>query len=124
MTSTKWSLTYPKAINIRPSILLGFWMVAMMLLTLSMCCRQLEGAVNSMNMTNPFESEGLTVLTSRSPGFDSELRALLAPDALQKASKFLSKSLILVNNTGRYIWGFTIVYTYPSRIADSGAAWR
>ncbi|MBV9763108.1 MAG: hypothetical protein JO340_21275 [Acidobacteriaceae bacterium] len=58
------------------------------------------------------------------PTFDAEVRQLLTPDALDKAKDFLPKSAVLINSTGQYIWGFTVIYTYPDRIAPAGTPWR
>ena len=78
----------------------------------------------TMTFHNPLESEGLTVLRYESPEFMPTLKAMLSPEAITAGEPLLPRAVILVNNTGRYIWGFTVIYTYPEKIAPSGSPWR
>ena len=73
---------------------------------------------------NPLRDFGLTVIDANSPEFSAEIGDLLTAEAAGKASAFLSTSLVIVNNTGKYIWGFTAVYTYPDWISPAGTAWK
>ena len=77
-----------------------------------------------MPVKNPAQTEGLEIVDADSPGFSQEIRRLLTPDAQRTASPFLPYSFVILNNTGRYIWGFTVVYTFPDWISGSGAPWR
>lgn len=77
-----------------------------------------------MTVSNPFQDEGLTVLTVSDRDFSPALDILLSQPAKAKAGSVLPHSLILVNNTGKYIWGFTVLYLFPQRIAPSGKPWR
>jgi hypothetical protein len=79
---------------------------------------------DNMPIKNPLQGEGISVIDSTSPGFASEVAKFLDPPALAKASSFLPYSLIVVNNTGRYIWSFTVIYTLPNRISPAGTPWQ
>ena len=72
-------------------------------------------------LTNPVSDEGLRVIDPTSPSFPSEISNLLGADVRTKASSFLPWSFIIVNETGRYVWGFTFIYTFPDNLAPSGA---
>lgn len=76
-----------------------------------------------MNITNALHTSGITVVDISSPSFNDEVQSLLSPKALSKAASFLPYSVIIVNNTGRYIWGFTVVYSYPEWMSASGKPW-
>jgi len=78
------------------------------------------GTVAKMKISNPLEAEGLKLIASDSPEFRSALEGMIDPDLIARAEPFLPYSVILVNMTGRYIWGFTAIYTYPDKIAPSG----
>jgi hypothetical protein len=73
-----------------------------------------------MKISNPLESEGLRVIAFDSPEFRPALETMIDADLVAKAEPFLQYSVVLVNMTGRYIWGFTAIYTYPDKIAPSG----
>ncbi|MGA8027306.1 MAG: hypothetical protein WB992_09170, partial [Bryobacteraceae bacterium] len=73
-----------------------------------------------MKISNPLEAEGLKVIPFDSPEFSPALEAMIDADLIAKAEPFLRYSVILVNRTERYIWGFTAIYTYPDKIAPSG----
>ncbi|HEY2499501.1 MAG TPA: hypothetical protein VGK24_20765 [Candidatus Angelobacter sp.] len=75
-------------------------------------------------LKNPLHAAGLTVLDATSSDFMSEIQTLLDTEAISKTSSFLPYSLVVINNTGRYIWGFTVVYSYPDWISPSGTAWK
>lgn len=72
-------------------------------------------------LTNPVSGEGLRVVNAKSSSFSSEITKLLSADARVKASPFLPWSFVIVNGTGRYIWGFTFIYIFPDSLAPSGA---
>ena len=78
----------------------------------------------NMPLKNPLQREGLAVIDSTPPAFASEVAKFLDPPALAKAWSFLPYGLIIVNNTGRYLWGFTVVYTLPDRISLAGTPWQ
>ncbi len=75
-------------------------------------------------ITNPVASEGLRVIAPGTPEFMPEVRKLLDPLARQKAAPFLPKSVVIVNDTGKYVWGFTVIFTFPNKLSDSGNPWR
>lgn len=71
-------------------------------------------------LTNPVSGEGLRVIDSRSPSFSSEITKFLSSGAQTKAASFLPWSFIVINDTGRYVWGFTFIYVFPDNIAPAG----
>jgi hypothetical protein len=73
-----------------------------------------------MKISNPLEAEGLKVIPFDSPEFRPALEAMIDADLIARAEPFLQYSVILVNRTERYVWGFTAIYTYPDKIAPSG----
>ena len=75
-------------------------------------------------VTNPIADEGLRVIAPGTPEFMPEVRKLLDPIARQKAARFLSKSVVIANDTGKYVWGFTVIYTFPIDLSPSGNPWR
>jgi hypothetical protein len=77
-----------------------------------------------MRISNPLEAEGLKIIGFDSPEFRPTLQTMIETDLIAKAEPFLQYSVILVNLSGRYIWGFTAIYTYPDKIAPSGNLWR
>jgi hypothetical protein len=77
-----------------------------------------------MRISNPLEAEGLRTIAFDSAEFLPTLETMIDADMIARAEPFLQYSVILVNATGRYIWGFTAVYTYPDKIAPSGSPWR
>lgn len=77
-----------------------------------------------MRISNPLEAEGLKVIAFGSPEFRPTLEAMIDGELAARAEPFFQYSVILVNLTGRYIWGFTAIYTYPDKIAPSGNPWR
>jgi hypothetical protein len=81
-------------------------------------------AERHMTVNNYLKDAGVVIIDSTSSAFDPEIQKLLTPEAQKKALPFLSSSLVVINNTGQYIWGFTIVYTYPDWTAPAGTAWK
>ena len=77
-------------------------------------------AETRMPVHHPLRAEGLTVIDASVPTFMAEIEKFLEPHEIEAASSFLRDALIVVNNTGRYIWGFTIIYTFPNRISPAG----
>jgi|ERR1700692_1932611 len=77
-----------------------------------------------MKISNPLEAEGLKVIAYDSPEFRPAVEEMIDADLIAKAEPFLQYSVVLVNTTGRYIWGFTAIYAYPDKIAPSGSPWR
>jgi hypothetical protein len=77
-----------------------------------------------MKISNPLDAEGLKVVAFDSPEFRPALEAMIDADLIARAEPFLRYAVVLVNTTGRYIWGFTAIYTYPDKIAPSGNPWR
>ncbi|HEY2169619.1 MAG TPA: hypothetical protein VGJ30_08340 [Candidatus Angelobacter sp.] len=77
-----------------------------------------------MKITNPLHESGLIILDSSSPAFMVEVQKLLSPDAVTQASSFLSQSVVIVNNTTQFVWGFTVVYRYPDWISPAGTPWK
>src|SRR5258708_21222959 len=63
-----------------------------------------------MPLNHPLRDEGLAVIQSDSPSFVTEILKFLDPDAIAKPSYFLPYSLVIVNNTGRDVLGFTVIY--------------
>ena len=66
--------------------------------------------------------DGLVVLSFTSPEFLHEVQGLLDSEIYTEATKstFLPYSLVIINHTGNYIWGFTVIYTYPDQLSPSG----
>jgi hypothetical protein len=81
-------------------------------------------AEKRMPIVNSVQDEGLTVIDATSPAFMAEVAKFLDPSEIAKASFFLPYSIVLVNNTERYLWGFTVIYTFPDRVSGSGKPWR
>ncbi len=77
-----------------------------------------------MQVHNPLKAEGLTVLDAKSPRFAEEVARLLDASTSTKAANFLPQSLVIINDTERWIWGFTVIYVYPDWIAPSGKPHR
>jgi len=77
-------------------------------------------AEQHMILKNPLKDAGFTVLDSTSTGFMAEVQKLLDPDLLTQASPILPYSLVIKNDTGQYVWGFSVIYAYPDSIAPSG----
>lgn len=96
--------------------------VTLLLVRISIC----HGAQEHMLLNNPpsLQAEGLTVFTFNSPEFKSEVAKLLTREQLQKASPFLPYSLVVINNTRRPIYSFTVIYTFPGWISESGKQWQ
>ncbi len=82
------------------------------------------GAERRLTVHNPLNDEGLSVVDATSPVFMDEVKRMLTPEAFSKAALFLPLSLVIKNNTGRYIWGFAVIYTLPDRISASGKPWQ
>jgi hypothetical protein len=77
-----------------------------------------------MPISNPFSNEGLKVIGATDPTFTEEVTKLLDTNTLSKAAPLIPFALILTNDTNRYIYSFTVVYTYPKRIAPAGTPWK
>jgi hypothetical protein len=77
-----------------------------------------------MPVNHPLRDSGFLVIDASSPSFIAEVAKFLDPDIITKATSFLPYSLVIVNNTGRYVWGFTVIYTLPDVIAPAGKPWR
>jgi hypothetical protein len=75
-------------------------------------------------VTNNLAADGLTVTNASSHQFEALLSQFLDPDQIAKGANFLSQALIITNNTGKFIWSFTIVYEYPDKLSASGTPWR
>jgi hypothetical protein len=86
------------------------------------CCKSF--AITQMKITNTLHSTGLVVLDVSSPEFMSEVQKLLSPEAVTKAAPFLSQSIVIINNTPQFAWGFTVVYRYPDWISPAGTPWK
>lgn len=95
----------------------------LLLLALLPCCKSFA-ATPRMKIANPLQDAGLVVLDAASPEFMAEVQKLLSPDAIFKASSFLPQSLVIVNNTQQFVWGFTAVYRYPDWISPAGTPWK
>jgi hypothetical protein len=95
----------------------------LLLLALLPCCKSFAIAPR-MKIVNPLQDAGLVVLDAASPEFMVEVQKLLSPGAVIKASSFLSQSLVIVNNTQQFVWGFTVVYRYPDWISPAGTPWK
>lgn len=86
-----------------------------------------HGAVaagRNVAITNPISDQGLRVIDAASPDFMPEIKQLLDPLAIKKAQPFLTKSVVIANDTGKYVWGFTVIFTFPEQISPSGNPWR
>lgn len=114
---------YFRLIHSRLSALGGHSLLLCLLLLPGLALRS-SGENNTMLVTNDLSREGLTIIEYSSPAFQIEIQKLLNAEALSKAAGFLPLSLIVVNNTGKYIWSFTVIYTYPDRIAPAGTPWK
>jgi hypothetical protein len=95
----------------------------LLLLVLLPCCKSFA-VTPPMKIANPLKDDGLVVLDAASPEFMLEVQKLLSPGAVIKASSFLPQSLVIVNNTQQFIWGFTAVYRYPDWISPAGTPWK
>jgi len=77
-----------------------------------------------MKISNPLQGSGIVALDASSPEFMPEVQKLLTPAAISKAAPFLTRSIVLINNTNEFIWGFTVVYQYPDWISPAGTPWK
>jgi len=77
-----------------------------------------------MRVTNPVAEEGISVILPLSPAFNKRLADLLDNSAIQKIAPLVPRTLIVVNDSGRYLAGLTVIFTYPERIAPAGTPWR
>lgn len=76
------------------------------------------------SVKNSLRGEGLRIIDAASPQFMAEVRKFMDADVVAKSSSFLPYSVVVINDTRRYIWGFTVVYTFPDKIAPVGTPWR
>jgi len=57
------------------------------------------------------------------PAFLAEAKKLLRAEELEAITPLLDKCVIVTNLTGEYVFGFTVLYTYPDKlVADGGEA--
>ena len=75
-------------------------------------------------ITNAVKGQGLTLIDATAPSFKDELRQLVTPEDMVKISLILPYSVIVANDTGRYIYGFTVIYKYPDRLTPDGVPWQ
>jgi hypothetical protein len=73
-----------------------------------------------MTLRNPLATHGISVIEPTSPEFTTEAQKFLAPSVFAKVAAYLSAGAILINNTVQYIWGFTVIYSYPNWYSASG----
>ncbi len=99
-------------------------LAALFAFSLLSACNLMSATNSSFEIINPLSDQGFSLIRFTDPSFHSEVAKLLSPEALLKAKDFLPLSVIVVNNTGQYIWGFTLIYTYLDRIAPVGTPWR
>jgi hypothetical protein len=71
-------------------------------------------------VTSQLNDAGLTAVDATSPSFMTEVQKLIDSNIVRQASSVLPYSLIIKNDTGRYVWGFTVLYTFPDSISPSG----
>jgi len=77
-------------------------------------------ATQPIYIDNRMETSGVNLVTFDSPNFADDVQALLGSETLAKFSPILPQSVILVNDTNRYVWGFSVIYSYPSSLSASG----
>jgi hypothetical protein len=70
------------------------------------------------------KAEGVSVLTFGSSDFTKEIVNLLTVDQAAKAASFLPYSIVVINNTPRPIYSFTVIFTFLGSFSESGKAWR
>ena len=75
-----------------------------------------------MTLNNPLRNAGFTAIDAASPDFMKEVQKLLEPDLVAQAQSILPYSIVLKNDTGEYVWGFSVLYTFPDSLAPSGNA--
>lgn len=68
--------------------------------------------------------QGLRLITASDPSFAQELDKLLSPSIIQEIHPLLPSSIILINDSGKFVWGFTVIYSYPDYVMPNGAAWQ
>ena len=95
----------------------------MPLLVVLALASSLSASEQQMIVRNSLSSNGVNVIGWNSPDFDPLVKKLLSADAWAKVSDILPYSVIVANNTGKYIWGFTVVYSFPDKISPSGKPW-
>lgn len=69
---------------------------------------------------NSVEDRHFHMVAADSPIFQTELSSILDVTAVGQVASVLPHSIIATNDTGERIWSFTIVYTYPQEISESG----
>ncbi len=74
----------------------------------------------AFTVVNPLASSGFRLIRSDSAEFATELDRLVDANTIKTLRPVLPLSVIVVNDTGRYIWGFGIIYTYPDALAATG----
>jgi hypothetical protein len=77
-------------------------------------------AEKHMVITSRLDDAGLTVVDATSPSFMTEVEKVIDSNMAKQASSVLPYSVVIKNNTGRYVWGFTVLYTFPDSKAPSG----
>lgn len=71
-------------------------------------------------LEHPLRAEGLRVIQAGDPQFHSEVAQLLDKEVALEVAPLLKQGIVVCNDTGRYIWGFTVIYTYPGRRTANG----
>lgn len=74
-------------------------------------------------LDHPLKQRGLLVIKPTDPQFATELAELLTPSERAVLTPVLEQAVIVVNNTGQYIWGFTIIFSYPDHRTSEGRSW-
>jgi hypothetical protein len=77
-----------------------------------------------MRVTNPVAAEGISIILPSALTFNKRLTDLLDDSAIQKLGPLMPRTLIVVNDSGRYLAGLTVIFTYPERIAPAGTPWK
>ena len=87
-----------------------------------------EGATpltqQQVNITQPANSEGIAIIAPTDEAFSPLLDHMLAPNVRQEITPILPDCLIVRNDSGQYIWGFTVIYGYPDQVTPNGKIWR
>jgi len=73
-----------------------------------------------MTITNPLAGKGIRVIDPGSPQFAGEINQLLDTQAAARTTALLGRSVVVVNESASYVWGFTVVFTFPDMISPSG----
>jgi len=83
------------------------------------------GQRGRVTVTNPLEDRGIAMYTVADPDFTTQVRSFIdSSEMLNKLQPYMDRSVIVVNNTGQYLWGMSIVYEYTGEYTASGKPWR